>query len=142
MDEEGVVRLSILDQPLHGSQDIILRGNTKRVFLIVRQNDHVLPSIATSLVEVSGHVGDIVDASPELIGLPDIVDSDQQRFPSTGTGGILEAIIRGRAPAKGLCLLGRPGRELAPGGRGTYVPLVMRGSAVFFDRDLLWYPRG
>jgi hypothetical protein len=31
---------------------------------------------------------------------------------------------------------------LAPGGRGTYVPLVMRGSAVFFDRDLLWYPRG
>lgn len=51
MDEERVVGLRVLHQPLHGPKDIGLVGYTHRVLLIVREDDHVLPPIPILLVQ-------------------------------------------------------------------------------------------
>lgn len=77
MKEKRVVRLRIFDQPVHCSQYIRLGRNAQWIFLVVGQNNHVLPPIPVSLMEESRHVSNIVDASAKLIRLSDIVDSNQ-----------------------------------------------------------------
>lgn len=73
-----------------------------RVLLVIGQNDHVFPTISVHLVQESGHLRHIVDASSELIGLAKIVDAYQQGLSSSGAVGILELVARRGAVAKGL----------------------------------------
>lgn len=50
VNEERVVRLGILDQPVHGSNDIILGWNAHGILLVVGENDHILATITEALV--------------------------------------------------------------------------------------------
>lgn len=93
VNEEGVVRLSITNKPLHCAENVCLCGNTHGVALVIGENDHVLSAITKSLMQESGHIGDIVDAALERIRLPKIVNADQQRPAATGTSGVLELVI-------------------------------------------------
>jgi hypothetical protein len=85
VNEEGVVRLSIFDQPVHGAEDIILGRNTHRIPLVVSKNDHIFAPIPKALMQEGGHISDIVDTSIQLIGLAKIVDANEQSFPASST---------------------------------------------------------
>jgi hypothetical protein len=50
MEEEGVVGLGVLDQPVHGPDDIILGGDAHGVALVVGKDDHILAVIPEALV--------------------------------------------------------------------------------------------
>lgn len=107
MNKQRIIRLRILHQPLHRAHDIRLRRHAHGIFLVVRQNNHVLPPIAEFLVQEVRHVRDIIDAAAQGVRLSEIVDADEQRFPTTRAGGVLEAVIRRGAAAKVLRLLRR-----------------------------------
>lgn len=104
MEEQGVVGPGVLDQPVHGAQDVLLGGLTHGVLLIVRQDDHVLPLVAEMLDEVGRHVPYVVDAAAELAALAKVVDADEQRFPSARAVGVSKSIALGRALPKVLGL--------------------------------------
>ena len=63
VEEEGVVGAGVLDEPVHGAQDVGLGGLGHGVLLVVGQDDHVFASVAEVLVEVGGHVLDVVNAA-------------------------------------------------------------------------------
>jgi hypothetical protein len=90
VEEERVVGASILDQPMHGPQDVLFRRLAHGVLLVIGENHHVLPLVAEVLHEVSRHVPDIVDTSPELTALVEIVDANQQCFPASRALRVLE----------------------------------------------------
>lgn len=52
------------------------------------------------------HVRDIVDAAAQLVGLSDVIDSDEQGAATACAGGVLEVVVRGGAVAKVLVALG------------------------------------
>lgn len=58
------------------------------------------------LMQEGRHVRDIVDAAFQLIGLAEVVDSDEQGAASTGAGGVLEVVVGGGAVAEVLGDLG------------------------------------
>ena len=96
MEEQRIVGLRVLDQPVHGAQNIRLSRLTHGVLLIIGEEDHVLAGIAEILVQVCRHVLDIVDTSAKLTLLTKVVDSDQQRLALTSAARVLEAIpLRG-----------------------------------------------
>lgn len=63
VEEEGVVGTGVFDEPMHGAEDVGFSRLRHGVVLVVGQGDHVFSSIAEALVEVCGHVFDIVDAA-------------------------------------------------------------------------------
>lgn len=75
MNKQRIIRHRILDQPMHRPNNIRLRRLTHRIILIVRQNHHILPTIAVDTVEINRHLRHIVDASFQLVSLPKIVDA-------------------------------------------------------------------
>lgn len=96
MEEQRIVGLRILDQPMHSAQNIRLGRLAHGVLLIIGKEDHVFTGIAEVLVQVCGHVLDIVDTSTQLALLAEIVDSNQERLALTSTARVLEAIsLRG-----------------------------------------------
>lgn len=52
------------------------------------------------LMQERRHIGDIVDAAFQLVGLTDVVDSDEQGAASTGASGVLEVVVGGGAVAE------------------------------------------
>lgn len=80
MEEQRIVRLSILHEPMHGSQDVLLGGLTLGVLLVVHQSHHVARVVAESLLQEPRHVLDIVDAAAQLSPLTDVIDADKQRL--------------------------------------------------------------
>jgi hypothetical protein len=90
VEEERVVWTSVLDEPVHGPQDILLSGLAHGVLLVIRENDHVLALVAKVLDEVCRHVPDVVDTPPELAALVEVVDADQQGFPAPRALRVLE----------------------------------------------------
>jgi hypothetical protein len=96
VEKEGVVRTGILNQPMHSSKDVLLGGLAHGVLLIIGEDDHILSLIAKVLNEIPGHVSDIIDAAAELSALPEVINADQQRFPSASALRVLECIpLRG-----------------------------------------------
>lgn len=77
MEEERIIGLRILDQPVHGAEDIRLGRLAHGVLLVIGQDHHILAGVAEVLVQVGGHVLDVVDTSAQLTFLTEIVDSDQ-----------------------------------------------------------------
>lgn len=71
------MRLGILDQPLHGTNDILLGRDTQGIVLVICKDDHVLAAVAVLLVQEDGHVGDIVDAAVQGIWLSKVIDADE-----------------------------------------------------------------
>ena len=92
MEEEGIVRLGVLDEPVHGAKDVHLGGLTHGVLLIIRQDHHVFTSVAKVLVQVGRHVLDIVDTSAQLTLLVEVVNSDQQSLSLARAARVLEVV--------------------------------------------------
>lgn len=90
MEEERVIGLGVLDQPVHGAQDVLFGRLAHWVLLVIGQGDHVFALITKGLHEVVGHVLNIVDATPELALLAKVIDSDQESLAFAGTVGVLE----------------------------------------------------
>lgn len=63
MEKERVVALRILDQPVHRSEEILLRRLAHGILLVVGQDDHVFSLVTEVFDEVARHVPDIVDAA-------------------------------------------------------------------------------
>lgn len=96
MEEQRIVGLRILNQPVHSAQDIRLGRLAHGVLLIIGKEDHVFARVAEILVQICGHVLDIVNTSAQLTLLAEIVDSDQECLALTSTARVLEAIsLRG-----------------------------------------------
>lgn len=85
MEKQRIVWLCILHQPVHRSQDVLLRRLTHWILLVIGENHHILTSIPEVLVQVGRHVLDIVDASSQLPSLTKVVDSNQKSLPSAAT---------------------------------------------------------
>ena len=62
MEEQCVVRFCVLHQPVHGTQNILIRRLAHRIVLVVCQDDHILPRVAKVAIEVSRHIFDVIDA--------------------------------------------------------------------------------
>lgn len=76
MEEERVVRSSILDQPMHGAKNVLLCGLAHRVLLIVCQDNHIFSLITKMFHQISSHVSDIIDTSSQLATLTEVVDTN------------------------------------------------------------------
>lgn len=112
VDKEGVMGLGVANEPLHCAHDVRLGRDAHRIALIVGEDDHVLSAVTKALVQEGGHIGDIVDAALECIGLTKVVDADQQRPATAGTCGVLELVIGGRSMAEMLQGLRRWRRQV------------------------------
>lgn len=93
VEEEGVVRPGVLHQPVHCAQDVLLRRLADGVLLVVCQDDHVVPLVAVCLVQERGHVLHVVDASPQLPSLSEVVYANQQRLSPAGAVRVLERVL-------------------------------------------------
>lgn len=100
MEKERVVPVSVLDKPVHGPKDILLRRLAHGVLLVIRQDYHIFSLIAKVLDKISGHIPDIVDAPAKLAALTEVVDANKQGFPSAGALRVLERVILGSSVAK------------------------------------------
>lgn len=107
MEKERVIGLGVLDQPVHGAQDVLFGRLAHWVLLVVGQGDHVFALVAKSLHQVVGHVLNIIDATSELALLAKVIDTDQERLALAGTVGVLERVSIGSAVAEGLHACGR-----------------------------------
>ena len=130
MEEQRVIRLCILDQPVHRTQNVGLGRLAHRILLVIGEYHHVLPTVAKSLDQILRHVLHIVDTAAQLSFLSKVVNSNQQRLALAGTFRILEAIPLGRAGAEGDCAAWR--------GRGP-AAVRLRGSCTWSEPS---YHRG
>lgn len=110
--EQRIVGLGILDQPVHGTQEIGLGRLAHWILLVIGQEDHVFALVAVVLVEVVAHVLNIIDAPTQLSTLPKVVDSNEQSLAAAGAIGVLERVARGSTCAKRLGLLWRRRRSV------------------------------
>lgn len=92
MEEQRIVGLRILHQPMHRTKNIRLGRLAHGVLLIIRQNNHVLARIPEVLVQVCGHVLHVIDATAKLTLLVEIIDSNQQSLSLTSTSRVLEVV--------------------------------------------------
>lgn len=103
MEEKRVVGSSILDQPVHGSQDVLLERLAHGVLLVVGEDDHVLSLVTELLHQVRRHVAHIVDTTPQLAALTKVVDAYEKGFPPAVALRVLEVVAWGfRAERQGL----------------------------------------
>lgn len=112
MEEERVVWLCILDQPMHRAQDVCLGRLAHGILLIIGQDDHVLPRVAEVAIEVCRHILDVIDTASELPPLTKVVDADQKSFAPSRAIGVLKAVTLRGAVAEGLHGLGRRRRGI------------------------------
>ena len=61
--------------------------------MIISQDDHVFSLVVEVVVEVRGHILDIIDAASQLSSLSEIVDAYKQSFSTSGASGVLVSII-------------------------------------------------
>lgn len=92
MEKQRVIGLGALDEPVHGTQDVVSGGLTDRVLLVVGQDNHILPLVAVSFSQEGRDVLNIVQAAAQLAVLTEVVDANEQRLSLAGTSRVLEAI--------------------------------------------------
>lgn len=92
MEEERVIRSRILNQPVHGSQNVLLGGLAHGVLLVVGQDNHILSLVAELFHEVARHIANIVDAAIELAALAKVIDANEQSFPPAVAFRVLETV--------------------------------------------------
>lgn len=76
MEEERVVWSRILDEPVHGTQNVLLGRLAHGILLIVRKDHHVLSLVAKMFGQVRRHIANIIDAPSQLATLPKIIDTN------------------------------------------------------------------
>ena len=96
VEEERVVRLSPVHQPGHCAQDILPRGLTPRIPLVVGKDDHILPPEALLLHQEIREIPNIVDTALQLALLPEIVDANQERLSLPSAVRVLVGVVRWR----------------------------------------------
>lgn len=119
MEKERVIGPRVLDEPMHSSQNVLLRRLAHRVLLVVSKNNHIFALVAKMFNQVGRHVSDIVDASSELASLAEIVYADEKSFPSACAIAVLKSVSLRSAVTKML----RSGRRR---GRGAIVAMIVR----------------
>ncbi len=112
MEEQGVVRPGILDQPVHGSENVRFCGLAHRTLLVIGKKNHVPSLVSKVLIEVSGHVLDVIYTAAQLATLIEVVDSNQQSFSPAGAVRVLEGIAAGGPVPELLRLLRRGQRSV------------------------------
>lgn len=124
MQEQGIVGLGAINEPAHGSNDVLLGWVHDGVWLVIRQEDHVLPLVAIPLNKKVGQVVHVVYAAPEFALLAEVVDANEESLALTGTVRVLEGVsFRGTMTE----LLGRRGwRRSGPGAMSGVPGLVER----------------
>jgi hypothetical protein len=85
MEEKRVVGLGVFDQPMHCSENISLVWLAHGILLIISQDHHVFSSVSEVLIQVRGHVLDVVDTSSKLSSLVEIVDANEKCLSLTST---------------------------------------------------------
>lgn len=80
---------------MHGTEDVLFRGLTQWVLLVIREDHHVLSPISEMLNQVGRHIAHIIDTPSQLTTLTEVVDADQETFPPTRTVGVAESIALG-----------------------------------------------
>jgi len=109
VEEERIVGLRVLDQPMHCPNDVCLCGLAQRIGLVVGQDHHVLSPISVTLIQEGRHLRNIIDATPQLVRLSNVVNTDEKGFPTARTRRILVPIVRWSTVSKTLTLQRRPG---------------------------------
>lgn len=130
MQEEGIVGLGVLDEPLHGTDDVGLGGLVVGVLLVVGEQDHVLALVIVLVDQEGRQVLDVVDAAAQLALLPKVVDADQQGLATPVALRVLECVSLGRAVAE----LDRTAGQLVD---GTTVPVTGAAATTIVARLLL-----
>lgn len=110
MEEQRVIRLGVLNQPVHGSKNVGFGRLTHGVLLVISQQNHILTGIPKVLVQVIRHVFDIVYATPQLALLAEVVDSNHQRLSLARAARILETVALRCAMTEGDGVAGRGSR--------------------------------
>lgn len=148
VEEERIVGLGVLDQPLHRAQDIVFGGLQDGVGLVVGQDDHVLTLVVVAVHQERRDILDIVDAALELVGGAKVVDADQQGLALSGALTVLEGIICGCAVAELLLALRHAGGWAATISAaaavlllGRRVVLLGRGVLLVLGRVMLLWRR-
>lgn len=77
---------------MHGTENVLLGGLAHGVLLVIRKNDHVLSPVSEMLNQVSSHVANIIDAPPQLTTLAEVIDANQQAFPTPSAVGVAVCI--------------------------------------------------
>ena len=67
MQEQGIIRLSTINKPVHRLDDILSGRNGARILLVVCENDHVLGFVPEAL---SDKGSDVVHLSHQHVHLP------------------------------------------------------------------------
>lgn len=124
MQEQRVVGLGAVNEPAHGTDDVLLGRVHDRVLLVICQEHHVLSLVPKPLDEELGQVLNIVDAAPELSILTKVVDTNQEGLALSSTVGVLEGVAFRRTVTKllGCCR----GRRTGPGAMTGVPGLVER----------------
>lgn len=100
MQEEGIVGLGVLDEPLHGAEDVGLGGLEVGVLLVVGEQDHVLALVVVLVDQERRQVLDVVDAAAQLALLAKVVDTNQQCLATPVALRVLECVSLGCAVAE------------------------------------------
>lgn len=66
VQEKGVVRLSILDEPLHRPEDIVLGRHRPGILLVVCEDDHVLGLVAETFRDEHADVVHLLHQLPSI----------------------------------------------------------------------------
>jgi hypothetical protein len=124
VEEQRIVGLSVLNQPAHGADNVVLGGLHDRVRLVISQDNHILTLVVIALREEGSEVVHIVDTPPKLSVLTKVVDADEESLALSRAVGVLEGVALGGTVAE---LLGRRGRRRTCAG-------VMSGVARMLER--------
>lgn len=77
MEKQRIVRLRVLNEPMHRPHNVCFSRLAHRILLIVGQEDHVFALVSEMAVEIPAHVLHIIDAAPQLTLLSKIVDANE-----------------------------------------------------------------
>lgn len=132
MEEERVVWSRVLDQPVHGSQDILLGGLAHGVLLVVGEDDHVLSLVTELFHQVGRHVAHVIDAAVELTALAKVVYAHEQGFSPTVTLRVLKVVALWCAVAKGLGMGRRRARSIVA---SVVVRIRICGGEIWAERE-------
>jgi len=74
MKEQIVVRLRARNKPVHGTEDIGSSGLSTGIFLVVCEDDHVVPGKMIAFMHELRHVFDVVDTAFQLLCCAKVID--------------------------------------------------------------------
>ncbi|KAH3666180.1 hypothetical protein OGAPHI_004369 [Ogataea philodendri] len=97
VEEQGVSRLSVFHQPLHGTDHVGLGWHLDQLSLVVCQHDNVLGLVSLGLGQIVVHVVRVVDTASQGVVGSNVIDTDQQSLLCTITRRVLKLLHRARS---------------------------------------------